>query len=84
VPEWAWEGLGDYVGIEKRESFEELRDALGDRPDDDLMRVRYGSYPRYRLLVTYFLEKKGWSVSQLLQTRLTIDEAARIMRAEGR
>jgi len=37
------------------------------------------AYPRYRLLVTDFIEKKGWSVDQLLQTRLTADEAAEIM-----
>lgn len=83
VPEWAWEGFADYVGIERRESFEELRDALGDRPVDVPMMVRYGSYPHYRLLVTYFLEKKGWTVDQLLATRLTTDEADRVMRAGG-
>jgi hypothetical protein len=81
VPEWVWEGLPDYVGVENRESFEELRDALGDRPVDVPMMQRYGSYPRYRLLVTYFIEKKGWTASQLLDTRLTIDEALAIMRA---
>lgn len=81
VPRWVWEGLPDYVGIENRETFDELRDALGDRPVDIPMRVQYGSYPRYRLLVTYFIEKKGWSVDQLLQTRLTEDEATEIMRA---
>jgi hypothetical protein len=75
-------GFPDYVGIEDRQSFEELRDALGDRPVDIPMMMKYGSYPRYRLLVTYFIEKKGWSVDQLLQTRLTEDEATEIMRAE--
>jgi len=33
-------------------------------------------------LVTYFIEKRGWSVDQLLQTRLTEDEATEIMRAD--
>ena len=84
VPRWAEEGLGDYVGIENRQSFEELRDALGDRPVDVPMMVRYGSYPRYRLLVTYFLEKRGWTPGRLLQTRLTADEAEHLMRADGR
>jgi len=84
VPEWAWEGLADYVGIENRQSFEELRDALGDRPADVPMMQRYGSYPRYRLLVTYFIEKKGWAASKLLETRLTIDQADRIMRSDAR
>ena len=84
VPRWVWEGLPDYVGIENRQSFEELRGALGDRPVDIPMMIRYGSYPRYRLLVTFFLEKKGWSVDQLLQSRLSEAEATEIMRADGR
>jgi hypothetical protein len=82
VPRWVWEGLADYVAIENRETFEQLRDALGDRPDNTPTRIKYGSYPRYRLLVTYFIEKKGWSFDQLLQTRLTEDEANEIMRAD--
>ena len=81
VPRWAWEGFADYVGIENRERFDELWRALGDRPVDTPMIIRYGSYPRYRLLVTFFIEKKGWSVDQLLQTRLTEDEAIKIVRA---
>ena len=60
----------------------QLRDALGDRPVDIPMRVQFGFYPRYRLLVTYFIERKGWSIDQLLQTRLTEDEATEIMRAD--
>jgi hypothetical protein len=84
VPQWVYEGLAYYVGIENRQSFEELRDALGDRPADVPMMVKYGSYPRYRLLVTYFIEKKGWTANQLLETRLTTDEAVQIMRANER
>jgi hypothetical protein len=83
VPQWAWEGLADYVGIEQRETFERLRDALGDRPVDTPMRVKYGSYPRYRLLVTYFIEKKSWTADQLLATRLTTDAAIQVMNAGG-
>ena len=82
VPQWVWEGLPDYVGIENRGTVEQLRDALGDQPVDIPMRVKYGSYPRYRLLVTYFIERKGWSVDQLLQTGLTENEATEIMRAD--
>ena len=83
VPKWVWEGFADYVAIENRESFEELRDALGDRPVDIPMRMKYGFYPRYRLLVRFFIERKGWSVEQLLQSRLTEDEAADLMRADA-
>jgi hypothetical protein len=46
VPQWVWEGFPDYVGIENRESFEQLRDALGDRPVDIPMMQAYGAYPR--------------------------------------
>jgi hypothetical protein len=84
MPRWVFEGFADYVGIENRQSFEQLRDALGDRPVDVPMMVRYGSYPRYRLLVTYFIEKQRWSVDQLLQTRMTEDEANAVMRTEAR
>jgi len=84
VPTWVWEGFPDYVGIENRESFEDLRDALGDRPVDIPMMMQYGSYPRYRLLVTFFLERKGWSVDQLLKTRLTEDEAVELIRADAK
>lgn len=84
VPQWAWEGLADYVGIAHRETFEQLRNALGDWPDDTSTRVKYGGYPRYRLLVTYFIEKKGWTVDQLLATRLTTAAATQIMKADER
>lgn len=84
VPDWVWEGFADYVGIESRESFEELRDALDDRPVDNSMRIKYGFYPRYRLLVRFFVERKGWSVDQLLQTRLSEDRAVELMRADAR
>jgi hypothetical protein len=82
LPQWVWEGLPDYVGIESRETFEQLRDAIGDRPVDVAMIQKYGFYPRYRMLVTYFIEKKGWTVQQLLDTRLTIEQATAIMRAD--
>jgi hypothetical protein len=84
VPRWVWEGLADYVAMENRESFDELRNALGDRPVDIPMIVKHGFYPRYRLLVTYFMEKKEWTIDQLLQTRLTEDQATEIMRADAR
>jgi len=82
MPQWVFEGLADYVGVENRESFEQLHDALRDRPVNIPMMIKYGGYPRYRLLVTFFLEKKGWSIDQLLQTRLKEDEATAIMHAE--
>jgi hypothetical protein len=34
--------------------------------------------------VTYFMERKGWTVDHLLQTRLTENEATEIMRADAK
>jgi hypothetical protein len=34
LPQWVREGIADYVAIENRQSFEQLSDALGDRPVD--------------------------------------------------
>jgi hypothetical protein len=78
-PTWVHEGFPDYVAIERRQSFEELRRALGDRPVDIPMMQQFGSYPRYRLLVTWFLEKRDWSVERLLATRLSFEEATALM-----
>jgi hypothetical protein len=78
-------GLGrfpDYVGIENRQVVRAVERRTWGRPVDIPMMQTYGAYPRYRLLVTYFIEKKGWSVEQLLDTRLTSDEAVEIMRAD--
>jgi hypothetical protein len=83
MPKWVREGFADYAAFRPRQSFDQLRGALGDRPVDNLMMQTYGSYPQYRLLVTYFLEKKNWSVDQLLATRLSEDEALARMRADG-
>jgi hypothetical protein len=83
MPEWVREGFADYVAIENRQSFERLRDGLGERPVDVAMMQAYGAYPRYRLLVTYFLEKKRWPVDQLLQTQLSPEEALALMHADA-
>jgi hypothetical protein len=61
-----------------------LRDALSERPVDIPMMVKYGSYPRYRLLLTFFIQREGWSVDQLFHTRLTVEEANEIMRADAK
>jgi len=39
--------------------------------------------PASSRLVTYFLEKKGWTVEQLLETKLTFEEAAKLMKASA-
>lgn len=81
LPFWVGEGLPDYVGIENRETFEQLDAKLGDKPYDLDMMQNYGVYAPYRLLVTYFLEKRGWSVERLLQSRISYEEAKKLMRS---
>jgi hypothetical protein len=78
-PTWVHEGFADFVAMGQRQSFDELRQALGDRPVDVPMMQQFGSYPRYRLLVTYFLEKRRWPVDRLLATRLSFEEATALM-----
>jgi hypothetical protein len=82
LPVWVREGLPDYVAIDRRQSFDQLNAALGDREVDVPMMMAYGGYPRFRLLVTYFLEKKGWSVDARLHTKLNYDDATALMRTD--
>lgn len=81
IPDWVKEGLADYVAIEPRVPFAELDRILGDKPIDLAMMQEYGVYPRHRLLVTYFLDQRRWTMEELLATRLSQDEVIRMMRA---
>ena len=65
LSEWVREGYADYVG--KGEAFkydEALRAFLANAPEMD--RWRSGLYLRYHLLAAYLLDKKYWSLSQVL------------------
>jgi hypothetical protein len=39
-------------------------------------------YLRFRLLVTHLLEKRGWTPQALLETKMTMEEAERLVRAD--
>jgi hypothetical protein len=82
-PAWVHEGFADYVGFADREGFEALRAAVADRPVDAAMMQNHGAYPRYRMLVMYFLEKKGWPIERLLRTRLTFEDALAMLREDS-
>jgi hypothetical protein len=67
LPHWVLEGYADYVAMGgDGYDYEAARRALlaGDAGMDW---KRSGLYARYRLFVTYLLEKKGWSVGRLLR-----------------
>lgn len=74
LPAWVREGLADYVAM-PRERASSLYARIGQNDADIEMMKAYGVYAPFRLLVTWLLEEEGWSVDQLLTTRLSLEEA---------
>jgi hypothetical protein len=81
LPAWVREGYADYVGMGGKGPV--AVDALYAqyRAHDHRFDPKSGYYARYRLLVAYFLDRRGWSVAQLMATQMTLDEAERQMNA---
>ncbi|MFN0122229.1 MAG: hypothetical protein ACKV2V_17175 [Blastocatellia bacterium] len=70
MPEWIREGYADYVGKNAAFNFDEtLRAFHASAPE--MNRETSGLYLRYHLLVAYLLDKKQWSVSQLLHSDIS-------------
>ena len=78
TPVWVKEGIADYVALPS-ETAAELYLKIGEREADLEMMKTHGVYAPYRLLVTYFLEESGWTIDQLLDCRLTFEEAQAIV-----
>lgn len=76
-PVWVREGLADYIGLPGAKDAERLGVLLrmGDASMDP---KRSGLYARYRYLVMLAL-KKGWTMEQLLATRLSLQEAEALL-----
>ena len=78
LSQWVREGYSDYVGLgvsgEVGDLFERYR-----RGDPALDFKKSGQYARFRLLAAYYLERRRWSVDQLLNTRLTEQKAEQEM-----
>jgi hypothetical protein len=74
MPIWIREGLADAIALPGRGDYEALVRAYraGER---DLDPARSGLYTRYRLLVTFFLEREGWSIDRLLASPMSLEEA---------
>ncbi len=79
LPVWIREGYADYVGVGGR-----------GRVDIDAMYKQYrahehtfdpksGYYARYRLLVAFLLDRKGWSVGQLMNSQMSMADAEKVM-----
>ena len=84
VPRWVWEGFADYVGIENLgKRFEQLREALGDRPvdiPDDGQAWQLSSI----LPSPSSSRRRVGLLTSFCNRRLTEDEAVEIMRADAR
>ena len=80
MPEWVREGLADYVALGAPVDYVELDTILGDDPVQLQALDRYGAYPRYRLLVSWFLDEQDWTLDALLETNMTENNALAEMR----
>jgi hypothetical protein len=79
MPRWLREGVADYIGfagndLEIDKQLRALR--AGDAALDP---EKSGTYARYRLLVAYLLDRKGWTMDRLLQSAISQDDAEAIV-----
>lgn len=80
MPVWVREGIADYIALPEAGDLDGLLAAhkAGERSMDP---AKSGLYMLYRLLVTMALEKHGWSMEQLLASRLSRQEAEAVLLA---
>ncbi len=78
MPEWIREGVPDYVAL-PHESTNALYEKIGEGDADLAMMKAHGVYAPYRLLVSYFLDEKGWSIERLMASNLTLSQARTIV-----
>ena len=78
IPAWLNEGLADYIALPGTDDREKMVFLLksGDKSMDP---AASGQYRRYRLMVTLALERQRWSLDQLLQSRLSQQEAEALL-----
>ena len=80
MPRWVTEGLADYCALGSPGDLRAFDALLGREPITVEQMKKLGVYPRYRMLVTYMLEERKWTLDQLLSTRLSEDEALAMLR----
>jgi hypothetical protein len=74
LPQWVREGYADYVGLGSSLDIDDLY-GRSKRGDPDMSFSRSHTYGQFALLVAYFLQQEGWSVDQLLNSRLSLEQA---------
>ncbi|HEY1709456.1 MAG TPA: hypothetical protein VGG10_14410 [Rhizomicrobium sp.] len=82
LPQWVREGYADYVGLGGRGRVDIAAYYRRYRARDPHFRTNSGFYDRFRMLAAFFLDRKGWTVQQLLDSRLTLDQAQAAMDAD--
>jgi hypothetical protein len=81
MPNWAKEGYCEYVGHGKSDDYSKLVAAwLANAPEMNFPPA--APYLRFRLLVTHLLEKRGWTPPSLLETKMTMEQAERLVRTD--
>lgn len=81
LPQWKREGYADYVGKGAAFNYDEAKRAfLANDPKMDW--AKSGLYWRFHLLVAHLLEKKHWSVQQLLTEPIEQVAVEEMIRAE--
>ena len=82
MPDWVKEGYAEYVGGGLK-GFDYDRAVVAFLADArEMNHPVEAPYLRYCLLVTHFLEHKGWHPRELLATNLTREQADAVVRAE--
>ena len=81
MPRWLREGVADYIGFGSRVDVDELMKAL--RAGDPTLDPRSGYYARYRLLVAALLQREHWPMDKLLHSKLSEQEAEKIVLSKG-
>lgn len=81
LPQWKREGYADYVGKGATFNYDEAKRAfLANDPKMDY--AKSGLYWRFHLLVAHLMEKKHWSVQQLMTTPIEQAVVEEMIRAE--
>ena len=82
MPEWVREGIADYVALGAPQNYARMDTVLGEDPPTLQILDAFGAYPRYRLLVSWFLEEQDWTLDALLETDMTENTALAEMRED--
>lgn len=81
LPQWKREGYADYVGKGNAFSYDEARVAFLNN-DPKMNYENSGLYWRFNLLVAHLLDKKHWSVPQMLTEPIEQSAVEEMIRAE--